>query len=59
MNPNKSVRSDIPSIHCVKLSGKINSPYLSKLYNKCVKYSVFLELLKFAKVTQFINLVKK
>ena len=43
MNPNKSVRSDVPSIRFVKLSAKIISPYLSKLYNKCVEYGVFPE----------------
>ena len=36
MNLDKSVRSDVPSICFVKLSAKIISPYLSKLYNKCV-----------------------
>ena len=30
LNPNKSVRSDVPNIRFVKLSAKIISPYLSK-----------------------------
>ena len=50
MNTIKSVRSDVPSICFVKFSAKIISPYLSKLYKKCVKYGVFPELLKFAEV---------
>ena len=43
LNPNKSVRSDVPNIRFVKLSAKIMSPYLSKLYNKFVEYGVFPE----------------
>ena len=43
MNPNKSERSDVPSIRFVKLSAKIISPYLLKLYKKCVEYGVFPE----------------
>ena len=50
MNPNKSVRSDVHSIRFVKLSAKIISPYLSKLYNKSVEYGVFPESLKYAEV---------
>ena len=59
MNPNKSVRSDVPSIRFVKLSAKIISPYLSKLYNKCVEYGVFPESLKFAEVIPIYKSGKK
>ena len=50
LNPNKSVRSDVSNIRFVKLSAKIISHYLSNLYNRCVEYGVFPELLKFAEV---------
>ena len=50
MNPNISVHSDVPSICFVKLRAKIISPYLSKLYNKCVEYGVFPKSLKFVEV---------
>ena len=59
MNPNKSVRSDVPSIRFVKLSAKIISPYLSKLYNKFVEYGVFPESLKFAEVIPIYKSGKK
>ena len=59
MNPNKSVRSDVPSIRFVKLSAKIISPYLSKLYNKCVEYGVFPESLKYAEVVPIYKNGKK
>ena len=45
MNPNKSVCPDGPNIRFLKLSAKTISLYLSKLYNKCVKYGVFLEVI--------------
>ena len=50
MKPNKSVRSDVPSIRFVKLSSKLIAPYLCELFNKCVEYGVFPELLKYAEV---------
>ena len=59
LNPNKSVRSDVPNIRFVKLSAKIISPYLSKLYNKCVEYGVFPESLKFAEVIPIYKSGKK
>ena len=59
MNPNKSVRSDVPSIRFVKVSAKIISPYLSKLYNKCVEYGVFPESLKYAEVVPIYKTGKK
>ena len=59
MNPNKSVRSNVPSIHFVKLSAKIISPYLSKLYKKSVKYGVFPESLKYAEVVPIYKNGKK
>ena len=59
MNPNKSVRSDVPSIRFVKLSAKIISPYLAKLYNKCVEYGVFPESLKYAEVVPIYKTGKK
>ena len=59
MNPNKSVRSDVPSIRFVKLSAKIISPYLSKLYNKCVECGVFPETLKHAEVVPIYKNGKK
>ena len=52
MRPNKSVRSDVPSIRFVKLSAKVIAPYLCKLFNKCVEYGVL-------KWYQFSSLVKK
>ena len=59
MNPNKSVRSDVPSIRFVKLSAKIISPYLSMLYNSCVEYGVFPNSLKHAKVVPIYKNGKK
>ena len=59
MNPNKSVRSDVPSVRFVKLSAKIVSLYLSKLYNKCVEYGVFPNLLKSAEVIPIYKYCKK
>ena len=59
MNPNKSVRSDVPSIRFVKLSAKIIAPYLAKLYNKCVEYGVFPESLKYAEVVPIYKTGKK
>ena len=50
MNPNKSVRYDVPSIRFVKLSAKIISPYLDEMYNKWVECGVFPETLKHAEV---------
>ena len=50
MNPNKSVRFDVPSIRFANLSAKIISLYLSKLYNKFVECGVFPETLKHAEV---------
>ena len=55
MNPNKSVRSDIPSIRFVKLSEKIISSYLCKLYKNSVEYGVFPESLKYAEVPFYKN----
>ena len=59
MNPNGSVLSDISSVHFVKLSAKIISPYFSKLYNKCVEYGRFQELLIFAEVNPIYKSGKK
>ena len=59
MNPNKSVRSDVPRIRFVKLSARIISPYLSKLYKKSVEYGVFPESLKFAEVVPIYKNGKK
>ena len=59
MNPNKSVRSDVPIIRFVKLSAKITSPYISKLYNKSVEHGVFPESLKYAEVVPIYKNGKK
>ena len=48
MRPNKSVRTDVPSIQFVKLSAKVIAPYLCKLFKKCLEYDVFAESLKYA-----------
>ena len=53
------MRSDVPSIRFVKLSAKIISPYLSKLYNKCVECGVFPETLKHAEVVPIYKNGKK
>ena len=55
MNSNKSLRSDVPSIRFVKLSEKIISSYLSKLYKNSVEYGVFPESLKYAEVPFYKN----
>ena len=59
MLPNKSVRSDMPSIQFVKLSAKVIAPYLCKLLSKCVEYGVFPELLKHAEVVPIYKSGKK
>ena len=45
MNPNKSMRSDVSSIRFVKLSSKIISPNLSKLYKNVSNKMCFLSRL--------------
>ena len=50
MRPNKSVRSDVPSIRFVKLRAKVITLYLCKLFKKCIEYGVFPESLKYAEV---------
>ena len=59
MKPNKSVRSDVPSIRFVKLSSKLIAPYLCELFNKCVEYGVFPESLKYAEVVPIYKYYKK
>ena len=59
MKPNKSVRSDVPSIRFVKLSSKVIAPYLCELFNKCVEYGVFPESLKYAEVVPIYKSGKK
>ena len=53
------MRSDFPSVHFVKISAKIISPYISKLYNKYVEFSVFPESLKFSEVIPIYKFRKK
>ena len=59
MNPNNSVRSEVPSICFVKLTAKIISLYFSKLYNKCVECGVFPETFKHAEVVPIYKNGKK
>ena len=59
MNPNKTVRFDVPSIRFVKLSAKVIDLYLAKLYNKVVEYGVFPEFLKYDEVVPIYKTNKK
>ena len=58
MKANKSVCSDVPTIHFVKLSPKIIAPYLSKLFDKCVEFSLF-QTLKYALDVTINKFVRK
>ena len=51
--------SDVQIIRLVKLSAKVIAPYLCELFNKCVEYILFLELLKYAEVEPIYKSGKK
>ena len=62
MRDNKSAFKcicDVSSIHFVKLIAKIIVIHLSKLFNKCVEFGVFLKFLKYAEVVPNYKSVKK